>query len=47
MKLLKGENITEIINEITNPVVKRSVSQTVKSHQCDYFKIRESTGGKY
>lgn len=30
MKLLKGENITEIINEITNPVVKRSVSQTVK-----------------
>ena len=27
---LKGENITEIINEITNPVVKRSVSQTVK-----------------
>ena len=30
MKLLKGENITETINEITNPVVKRSVSQTVK-----------------
>lgn len=29
-KLLKGEEITEIINEITNPVVKRSVSQTVK-----------------
>lgn len=28
--LLKGEHISEIINEITNPVVKRSVSQTVK-----------------
>lgn len=28
--LLKGEQISEIINEITNPVVKRSVSQTVK-----------------
>lgn len=30
MHLLKGEQISEIINEITNPVVKRSVSQTVK-----------------
>jgi CRISPR-associated endonuclease Csn1 len=30
LKLLKDKNITEIINEITNPVVKRSVSQTVK-----------------
>lgn len=30
MKLLKGEEITAIINDITNPVVKRSVSQTVK-----------------
>lgn len=29
-KLLKGKEITAIINEITNPVVKRSVSQTVK-----------------
>ncbi len=28
--LLKGEEVTSIINEITNPVVKRSVSQTVK-----------------
>lgn len=30
LKILKGERITEIINDITNPVVKRSVSQTVK-----------------
>lgn len=30
LKLLKGEEITETINEITNPVVKRSISQTVK-----------------
>lgn len=30
MKVLKGEEINTIINEITNPVVKRSVSQTVK-----------------
>ena len=30
LKLLKGEEITDIINEITNPVVKRSISQTVK-----------------
>lgn len=29
-KLLKGEKIQEIINEITNPVVRRSVSQTTK-----------------
>lgn len=29
-KLLKGEHISEIVNEITNPVVKRSVSQTIK-----------------
>lgn len=29
-KFLKGKEITDIINEITNPVVKRSVSQTVK-----------------
>ena len=29
-KLLKGEDVTTTINEITNPVVKRSVSQTVK-----------------
>lgn len=29
-KLLKGEHIIDTINEITNPVVKRSVSQTVK-----------------
>ncbi|MCI8484420.1 MAG: type II CRISPR RNA-guided endonuclease Cas9 [Lachnospiraceae bacterium] len=29
-KLLKGKEITDIINEITNPVVKRSVAQTVK-----------------
>lgn len=29
-KLLKGDAVNEIINEITNPVVKRSVSQTVK-----------------
>lgn len=28
--LLKGEDITKIINEIPNPVVKRSVSQTFK-----------------
>lgn len=30
LKLLKGKEITDIINEIANPVVKRSVSQTVK-----------------
>ncbi len=30
LKILKGEEITSIINDITNPVVKRSVSQTVK-----------------
>lgn len=30
LKLLKGDDITSTINEITNPVVKRSVSQTVK-----------------
>lgn len=29
-KLLKGEEVQAIIGEITNPVVKRSVSQTVK-----------------
>ncbi len=29
-KLLKGKEITDIINDINNPVVKRSVSQTVK-----------------
>lgn len=29
-KLLKGEHIIDAINAITNPVVKRSVSQTVK-----------------
>lgn len=29
-KLLKGEEIQNVLNEITNPVVKRSVSQTVK-----------------
>lgn len=29
-KLLTGENVNQTINEITNPVVKRSVSQTVK-----------------
>ncbi|MCI8326816.1 MAG: type II CRISPR RNA-guided endonuclease Cas9 [Lachnospiraceae bacterium] len=29
-KLLKGEQIREIVEEITNPVVKRSVSQTIK-----------------
>lgn len=29
-KLLKGEEIQAIISEITNPVVKRSVSQTIK-----------------
>lgn len=29
-KFLKGEEINEIINEIPNPVVKRSISQTVK-----------------
>lgn len=29
-KFLKGERVTEIINDIPNPVVKRSVSQTVK-----------------
>ena len=28
--LLKGEEINAIVNDITNPVVKRSVSQTVK-----------------
>ncbi len=28
--ILKGDDINEIINDITNPVVKRSVSQTVK-----------------
>lgn len=30
LKLLKGERIQAVMNEITNPVVKRSVSQTVK-----------------
>lgn len=29
-KLLKGEEIQNTLNEITNPVVKRSVSQTIK-----------------
>lgn len=29
-KLLKGEEIQNVLNEITNPVVKRSVSQTIK-----------------
>lgn len=29
-KLLKGEVIQEVLDEITNPVVKRSVSQTIK-----------------
>lgn len=29
-RLLKGKEITDIINDINNPVVKRSVSQTVK-----------------
>lgn len=29
-KLLKGEEVNEIINDITNPVVKRSVSQSIK-----------------
>lgn len=29
-KLLTGEKVNQTINEITNPVVKRSVSQTVK-----------------
>ncbi len=29
-KLLKGEAVQEVLNEITNPVVKRSVSQTTK-----------------
>ena len=29
-KLLKGEEVQAILNEITNPVVKRSVSQTIK-----------------
>lgn len=29
-KFLKGEEINEIINEIPNPVVKRSISQTIK-----------------
>lgn len=29
-KLLKGKEIVDIINDINNPVVKRSVSQTVK-----------------
>lgn len=28
--LLKGKNITDIVNDITNPVVRRSVSQTIK-----------------
>ncbi len=28
--LLKGRNITDIVNDITNPVVRRSVSQTIK-----------------
>ena len=28
--LLKGEEINAIVNDITNPVVKRSVSQTIK-----------------
>lgn len=28
--LLKGKNITNIVNDITNPVVRRSVSQTIK-----------------
>lgn len=30
LKLLKGQEINAIVNEITNPVVKRSVSQTIK-----------------
>lgn len=29
-KILKGEEIQNILNDITNPVVKRSVSQTIK-----------------
>ena len=29
-KLLKGEDINRIVNDITNPVVKRSISQTIK-----------------
>lgn len=29
-RLLKGQQVTDIINDIPNPVVKRSVSQTVK-----------------
>ena len=28
--LLKGKNITDTVNDITNPVVRRSVSQTIK-----------------
>lgn len=28
--LLKGKNITDMVNDITNPVVRRSVSQTIK-----------------
>lgn len=28
--LLKGKNITDIVNDIANPVVRRSVSQTIK-----------------
>lgn len=28
--MLKGEEINAIVNDITNPVVKRSVSQTIK-----------------
>lgn len=28
--LLKGKNITEAVNDITNPVVRRSVSQSIK-----------------
>lgn len=30
MHLLKGEAVNEVLNDITNPVVKRSVSQTIK-----------------
>lgn len=30
LKLLKGKEITEYVNEISNPVVRRAVSQTIK-----------------
>jgi len=35
--LLKGEEINAIVNDITNPVVKRSVSQTSSKYGCIFL----------